>query len=254
MESVKFTRQNSGYVYKRKNFFSKPDFTLRLDDIEGARPRPRKNHLGKRCTNPLNPNYILPTDKSFDRTCYQNEGLQKTRTWFHQNTDIEGSSCTLLPRKIGENNYGSKVVERARQTRSRKVVRDPLQIRDINYNTDNVHMFRTSRNPTNPVQPEYLWDSTHSKNALLGHIEKSVSTRKIRNLNIKSKRNSDIPGATVVHNRYERTRKARNPADISDITGAQASTKKRFRTKRQTCPLNPVYSHHNYFQPLDTPR
>jgi len=257
---VKFGHKDD-FVYKRKKFFAKPDFTLRLDDIEGARSRKRTIHLGKRCTNPLNPRYKLPTEKSFLKLGKgsETETFKTTRTWFHDNSDIEKSSHTPYPVKIRENNFGDKIIERARQTADYRFCTErpnSLQVRDINYESVGTNKFRTNRhlNHSNPCQPEYLWDTQHSRGKKIGHVEKSISTKRIRNLNLKPKSNSDIHGATVVPGKYERTRKIRSPTDISDIQFAQASTKNKFVTKRTVCPLNPIYSEYNNDQPLDTPR
>lgn len=230
---------------KRKYLTQKPDFTLRLDDIEGARPKPKHYNLGKRCVNPLDPVYDLPkfTPPPIPSTKFLRDNIQIK--------DIEYAQPTPLPRKIRENNHGQKLIERAK---SRSYERRPecmlnsLRVRDINRDPIGRSVFRTNRNPTNPNQPQYSWDLNHAK-IPQGHIYGSTSTKLIRNLK-KTKdfnlRTTDILGAQVQKEQWKRNYN-RDFNRTQDIFGAQASTKKRFRTRRCVNPIQPKYKR------LDTP-
>jgi len=116
---VAFTRKNPSLALttndinsKRTFFYEKPDFTLKLDDIEGARPKRRTSHLGKRCVNPLTPEYSLPTFKHVEPI------IPRFRRDNINISDIEKTTPKPLPNKIREINYGEKVVERSRRKAS----------------------------------------------------------------------------------------------------------------------------------------
>lgn len=246
---VAFTRKNPNLALttndinsKRTFFYEKPDFTLKLDDIEGARPKRRTSHMGKRCVNPLNPEYSLPTFTPVDPI------IPRFRRDNISISDIERTRPKPLPKKIKEINYGEKVIERSRRKAYQRsnVVLDSLDVSDINNYHIGYNAFRTKRinNPINPNQPIYNWDNRTS-----GVVNGSTSKVLIRSLNKKdtSLCTQDISGAEVKPDRWRRTYS--RSFGTQDIDGAQSSTIRRgFRhSKRTTNPLNPRY------QPLDTP-
>jgi len=245
---VAFTRKNPDLAlttndinYKRTFFYEKPDFTLKLDDIEGARPKRRTSHMGKRCVNPLNPEYKLPSFKQVDPL------VPQFRRCNIDIADIEKTQSKPLPKKIREINYGEKVIERSRRKSYQRtnVFLDSLDVSDINNYHIGYNAFRSKRlGKTDPNQPVYNWNNRTSS-----QVKGSTSRVLIRSLNKKdtSLCTQDIKGAEVVHDRWRRTY-LRN-FETLDIDGAQASTSVRGfkKSRRVTNPLNPRY------KLLDTP-
>lgn len=234
-------------INRKRKFYTnnKPDFTLRLDDIEGARPTPQHYNLGRRCVNPLVPEYDLPkfTAPPIPQTKFLRDNIQIQ--------DIAYAQPLPLPKKYRTNNYGQKIIERSKTKsyeRKQENMLDSLSVRDINYCPIGRSLFRTGRAPSNPNVPEYSWDLKHAKRKQ-GFITGSTSTKLIRDTNkVKdfNLRTGDINGAQVTKNQWKRNYN-RDFNNTKDILGAQHGTRKRFKTKRCVCPLRPRY------KPLDTP-
>lgn len=226
---------------KRTFFYEKPDFSLRVDDIDGARPKRRTSHLGKRCVNPLNPEYTLPSYKPVQPI------IPRFRRCNIQIKDIEKTQPASLPKRIRSNNYGDKIIGRSRRKAYKRTntILDSLDVSDINNYHIGFNAFRTTRPETNPNDPVYSWDKRTS-----GHVKGSTS--KVLHRNLKKQHNylstQDISGAEVVHDRYRRN--YTKTFQTLDIDGAQASTTGRdFSSKSRRCtnPLTPKY------ETLDTP-
>jgi len=227
-----------------------PDNTLNVDDIDGARHHISDRMLTtNRHTNPLNPDYKLPTFNKPDP--YMPKFIRDA----HDVSDIDGAQPTLKkqwqPRETFPNDIeGAQANWRPRHRRVRLEAPpiDNMYVEDICKRTHR-YVDRTSR-VTDVVDPVY---KVHGM--IIADDPRFSKPKKLKSFIPDSKllQTADIPGATVGWGRRERT-EIRNLTSTADIPGAQADTiKHSIISTRNTNPLNPVYKSLDYGEPLPGP-
>lgn len=218
---------------------TKPNFNLDINDIEGSKP-----HLAKfttnRITNPLNPNYKLPsfeirpvTPPKFIRDSMPSD-------------DIEGSRPEKYHKWQTRDQITVKDIEGAKAKPERQLTKpdlmDPKDINGVPF---------MSRRFTNPLEPEYVGRDFDGNLATHGKIEGSKSKPIIRTGIPPHKRNidcTDIEGSrpnTVGMGQFANKERnyVKKIVDASDIEGTNANShKKGIVTKRVTNPLQPKYA------------
>mmetsp|Transcript_79432 Transcript_79432/g.158604 ORF Transcript_79432/g.158604 Transcript_79432/m.158604 type:complete len:570 (+) Transcript_79432:39-1748(+) len=220
-----------------------PDNTLRLDDIDGAQPRPY-TFKTNRVVDPLLPAYKLPSatmaeplEPKFIRDSYSVSDIQGTKSrplyplaqrHNHECSDIEGAQTGWRPRN-----------QQARYDAPPS--NNQLDVRDIN----NVG-FKSTR-VVDPLKPEYRVNGM-----VIRDDPKYTQPRPLpgpANHDFYSLKTNDIegawPGWVPPHEctpPIDQRRHFRNTNFVGDIRGAQADTVKHsIVTERVVNPLNPVY-------------
>lgn len=218
------------------------DYTLHLDDIEGAHPKPY-TFKTQRLVDPMNPEYKLPTTQlaahpqpKFVRDAYSIGDIEGTapRPRFrfaerenHEVHDIEGAQSGWRPRH-----------ERVRREGD---PRDGLDVRDIN----DVG-FKTQR-VSDPLRPQHFVNGMAIADDMVATMPKSLPKKK--DGPTYSLTTQDIEGAQCgwkppheMQPPIEMRRHFRNTNFVGDIAGAQPDTVTHaIRTNRVSNPLNPVY-------------
>ena len=219
---------------------NKPNFNLMTSDIEKAQPR-QVEFVTNRVTNPLNPDYKLP---SF-------EVRPVTPPRFVRDSiaadDIEGTRPEIYHRWTTRDSISVRDIDGARP-RPERVLEKPnlMDPKDINGVP-----FQTRRN-CNPLEPEYLGRDSEGNLVALGVIEGARSKPLVSMRMQPHKRNlesSDIEGArpcTVGHGPFGGSKErnyVKSGVDVKDIEGTNVgSAKKGLVTKRVTNPLEPKYA------------
>lgn len=258
----------------RRKFVHRDRPGIHVGDIAGARSRKLTSVLGPRNVDPLEPAYALPSCELRPATPpkFIKDSLSTDDIWGAQ---------PMIPRHqlIATRNhidYSDVPGTRSRSllhTRSERAQLDSLDVFDINrgeYNT-----FRTSR-VTCPLSPRYDIDSAHCSSLATDFRARMLAVRGARQrggggsagksatrelygdvefnhpLPRPEPRGKDLKLYTAdIMGEHamlpERRGGARDPNDVSDIQGAQASTVK-FKpvTRRQTNPLQPAYRFLDY--------
>lgn len=224
---------------------NKPDRQLYHDDIDGSNCRNKWLFRTKRCVNPLEPEYTLPSfvaapavAPKFTRDSHDVSDIEgtKSRPLFplaqrknHLVEDIEGAQSGWKPRHV-----------RARQDAP------PLD-HSLNVSDITAGGFRTRRE-TNPLAPSYR---VNGMDVVDDPIKSKPRTLpKARDSPFYSLTTADIEGAQSgwrplpqVNPPIEARRHFRNTNFMGDIPGAQADTVKHsICTDRHVNPLNPVYA------------
>ncbi|KAJ1449549.1 hypothetical protein M885DRAFT_470275 [Pelagophyceae sp. CCMP2097] len=221
---------------------NKVDYSLVVDDIDYARPRPLIFKTSRE-TNPLNPEYKLPTavmapppEFKFVRDAHCVADIEgtasKSRFRFAQRAtlgadDIEGAQAGWRPRN-----------ERARREAA---PRDALDVHDIN----NVG-FKTTR-VTDAMQPVYHMNGMEIFDDAVRSKPKRLPQQRDGPYN--PLYTDDIEGARsgwkpphALQPPLEQRRQFRHTNFIGDISGAQPDTVRHsIVTMRETNPLNPEY-------------
>eukprot|EP00903_Cladosiphon_okamuranus_P013663 g12724.t1 len=224
---------------------NKPDRQLYHDDIEGSKPRNKFLFRTKRCVNPLEPEYTLPSfvvdptvAPKFTRDSYDVSDIEGTKSkplyplvqrHNHLVDDIEGAQSGWKPRH-----------QRARHESA--PLDHCLNVSDITGGG-----FRTRR-VTNPLTPSYRVNG-------MDVADDPVKTRprglpKAKDGPFYPLTTADIEGAAPgwrplpqVNPPIEARRHFRNTNFLGDVPGAQADTVKHsICTERHINPLNPVYA------------
>eukprot|EP00752_Nemacystus_decipiens_P013439 g11902.t1 len=224
---------------------NKPDRQLYHDDIEGSKPRNKFLFRTKRCVNPLEPEYALPSfviaptvAPKFTRDSFDVSDIEGTKSrplypleqrHSHLVDDIEGAKSGWKPRH-----------QRARHEAS--PLDHCLNVSDITGGG-----FRTRR-LTNPLTPSYRVNG-------MDVADDPVKTRpralpKAKDGPFYPLTTADIEGAAPgwrplpqVNPPIEARRHFRNTNFLGDVPGAQADTVKHsICTERHVNPLNPVYA------------
>ena len=246
----------------------KPYNSLEVRDIDGAYCKRLRD---PRNTHPLEPEYKLPSHQTAPPP--QPKFLRET----NRLGDIRGAQ--VVSRTAHIRTRQSLKVHDIRGTRSKPQTftrtfghaKEPLDHRDITA-TD----FKTKRLGHSPLDPEYSYgrstdlslstvlnmpasDSLKARLEQAGGIKPNQRIRRIsgiakskpkpnkpyRSLQNRSNtlKTKDVPGATIGWTpewKSDRTQFG-DPTRTDDIVGAQAGTRRRLRTKRETNPLNPGY-------------
>lgn len=244
--SLKNDDINGSHCKKLAQPLNKPYFYLRNDDVEGSRPFVTKFVTNRPTTNPLNPQYVLPTF----------EIIEPLQTRFIRDAtnidDIAGARPKELHKNLDIHRKTNFIEDidgtRAKKDYIRSNILNPLDCKDIN----EFRIFRTSR-VTNPLTPTYKVHDEDNNHIHIGHVEGSKSRvrhpEKVNKEISFSIRTNDIDGCKTssvgnpyIKNRLHHTQTSTNVT--SDIPGAQISTlKKGIQTKRQLNPLDPQYAY-----------
>ncbi|CAN0538950.1 unnamed protein product, partial [Ectocarpus sp. 8 AP-2014] len=222
----------------------KPDRQLYHDDIEGSNPRNKWLFRTTRCTDPLEPEYTLP---SF--TTASPIAPKFTRD-SHDVSDIEGTkSRPLYPLEQRHNTLvddieGAQSGWKPRHRRARHEAA-PLD-HCLNVSDITGGGFRTRR-ATNPLTPTYRVNGMDVADDPVKSRPRALP--KAKDGPFYPLTTADIEGATPgwrplpqVNPPLEARRHFRNTNFMGDIPGAQADTVKHsICTERHVNPLNPVY-------------
>ena len=223
---------------------NKPYYNLRNDDVEGSKPFVTKFVTNRKATNPLAPEYVLPSY----------EAIEPLEQKFIRDSicidDIRGARPKKL-HKLHKTERRTNYIEdisgsRAKKEYCRKEILNPLDCKDIN----EFRIFKTNR-VTNPLMPIYDVQDDDNQPIKIGQIQGSKSRiRHPENVNKEtslSLKINDIDGCktSTVGNSHIRNRVHGNYTNTNltkDIPGAQISTlKKGIQTKRHLNPLVPQY-------------
>ena len=217
---------------------NKPCRNLSTNDIEKAQPR-EKAFKSNRQTNPLNPEYKLPSSQVQSVT-----PCKFIRDSF-KNDDIEGSKPEKVLKWSQRDNMGVRDIEGA-YPRQVKVMQKPdsMNVQDINE--------PAIKKPrmTNPLEPNYMVPDEHGSLIVIGYIEGSRNKPQIKSELPGHRRNldnDDIEASkanTLGHPvlRAKVRNYSKDPMDSSDIKGSSAgSHRKGLTTTRITNPLEPIY-------------
>jgi hypothetical protein len=248
-------------LLKGYQFINKPEYSNYTLDIEKAFPRPLHPRLNKPCrnlstndiekaqpceksfkssrnTNPLNPEYKLPTAQVQTVTpCkFIRDSLK--------NDDIEGSKPEKQLKWSQRDNITVKDIEGACPKQLKLLQRpDSLKVQDIS------EPAQKKPRMTNPLEPTYVISGSEGPSTI-GFIEGSKGKPQINTSNPVHRRNldnSDIEAskAGTLGNPVLRSKSrnySKNPLDTSDIPGSSAGSHRRgLSTSRVTNPLQPVY-------------
>lgn len=220
-----------------------PDFTLKVDDIEGAQPR-RAEFITTRCVNPLNPAYALPTCKvipppepKFLRDSYDVSDIPGTKSTL-------GRSSRFHPRDSHsvDDIIGAQAGWRPRHEMARRVAAP----HDIMKTSDVLGDKFKSTRVTDPLDPVY-----HVNYVTIAD-DPSSKPRKLptgKNVPFYSLYVDDIEGtkagwkpSNVLNPPIEQRRDFKRTNALDDIQGAQANTVRHtIQTQRVTNPLEPDY-------------
>jgi len=193
MGSMKFLPKNpcfslttSDIVFPRQKYYNKPCRNLDVSDIEGARPRPKRS-IGVRLTNPLEPEYLLPSYKTnthkppkFVRdsiSVADIQGAQPCLTFEAQMKTRDHMNYTDIGKCVG----GWKIRNMAEKpTRTRN-----LNVSDINSDYLGLHRFWFGKRKTNPLNPiyEFKAGSLRSSQKMMEFKEKEIGIREAYNKN-----------------------------------------------------------------------
>ncbi|KRW99826.1 hypothetical protein PPERSA_10945 [Pseudocohnilembus persalinus] len=218
------------------------DNTLKIDDINGARPNICQFKTNRVGNNPLEPVYQLP----------QVQLTQPEVLKFLRNTldisDIDGTrpkkDTSFIPKR-NPIQYEEIAGSKPRKQYVPNNIRSSLDVKDIN-NTKSWYPQRQ----TNPLQPVYKVYDDKNQIQFYGKVEKS-EPKILHPNNFKSPNyaynNQDIEGSQAysLPNKFlmkDQRKDFRNINDTADINGAQPNTvKKGIRTQRNINPLMPKY-------------
>jgi len=222
------------------------DYTLKHDDIDGARPRGCyiKNGRSSNPVDPLVPNYKLPSYK------LEEEAPSKFLRDTLDVTDIDGTRSRPLYKFPPRENFdvtdiqGAKAGWKPRHKRVQREgpARDIMAVADIN-----MQGVKKSGRCTDPLRPvhfingmEVADDMVHTKPKLLPPARDGP----FYPLNVRDIEGA-YPGWQPPHKMQpplEARRHFRNTNFVGDIAGAQSDTVKHsIKTNRVTNPLNPCY-------------
>jgi len=230
---------HSNILHKNSNSM---DYTMKVDDIEGAQPKPY-TFVTNRRVDPLVPKYALPTAPpaenvvpKFLRDSYDVSDITGTKpkplfrfSQRHATTaDIEGTQVGWRPRHQRVRQEGAPISHQ-------------FNVRDI---TDTG--FKSMR-VTDPLRPEYTVNGMKVADDYVKTMPRKLPDAAQHDYyNLQT---SDIEGAQSgwkpPHEMYppiDKRRHFRNTNFIGDIAGAQPDTVVHaIRTDRVTNPLQPVY-------------
>jgi len=191
MGSLKFPSKNSCFslttsdiVFPRQTYYNKPCRNLDVSDIEGARPRPKRS-IGVRLTNPLEPEYLLPSYSTnthkppkFVRdsiSVADIQGAQPCLTFEAQMKTRDHMDYSDIGKCVG----GWKIRNLAKKpTRTRN-----LNVSDINSDYLGLHRFWFGKRQTNPLNPiyEFKGGSLRSSEKMMEFKEKEIGIREAYN-------------------------------------------------------------------------
>jgi len=191
MGSIKFPSKNSCFslttediVFPRQTYYNKPCRNLDVSDIEGARPRPKRS-IGVRLTNPLEPEYLLPSYQTnthkppkFVRdsiSVADIEGAQPCLTFEAQMKTRDHMDYSDIGKCVG----GWKIRNLAEKpTRTRN-----LNVSDINSDYLGLHRFWFGKRVTNPLDPKYEFTggSLRTSQKMLEYKQKEMRIREAYN-------------------------------------------------------------------------
>jgi hypothetical protein len=224
INDIPFSSPHNRYA----NFIHKINYNLINSEIEGSSPK-CPTLITKRCTNPLTPNYKLPSLKDFFN---DKDSIPKFIRNNIDVSDIKGTSPKTHIRNINKNyDYFFKTKEED------KTLKRNFSHNYIDYSDITQKIIKTFR-VTNPLDSIYKYDGK-----IIGPIENNkpcpfYQYKYDNNFNLKS---SDIEGAQQDTKLKIYKFNSRNyNLNTKDIIGAQSDTKKYgIQTSRCTNPLTP---------------
>lgn len=176
------------------NFVDRPYNRFTNDDIDKTKPRAKCFMTNRPVTDPLNPQYDLPTDLPLEP--YEPKFLRDAMNV----DDIRGTKPKIKIKDLKRaqpTNFVDDIVEKEKNKKfERQTVLDSLYVEDINNKTK----FKSKR-VTNPLEPQYQFRFKNEEPIVIGEIDKNKSKVRHRKIN-----------------------KDEYCLQIKDIEGAQAST------------------------------
>ena len=163
----------SDICLKKRVFANKPDFSLDIRDIEGARAKKsRRDGYGTcRETDPLNPKYRLASVPPPRRANPDPISSNLVRNSMDI-SDIEGAQ----PKKRREMRMKMKreiEIEIDSKQKTKRKKRDSLQVGDINRDKSGTSHWRGGNRITNPLDPIYRFD----RHRITGVSKKSIHNK-----------------------------------------------------------------------------
>jgi hypothetical protein len=241
-------------LYKAEGLNRPLDLSLTTEDIDGAQAK-KKGFVTKRCVDPLDPAYKLPSFQPPPIPDYPNPiGLIPT----NYTADITGARVRKAPGHregpkggldISDIEFAQPHFRLKARSAGGKSNHDSLNVSDINKSD----MLIPRRRETNPLQPMYristvnMWspEMTDSEPLMVGPIEGANPRRLIPEVTRPTK--GDITGThpqrfvgRLPHSSVDKT--SIQPWEKPLPTASRASSLKRgIVTKRSTNPLDPNY-------------